>query len=727
MTSAQTMTNHASFPSKQKAHLLSDQNNHHFPSTKTNTEHETLSKGIAQRSLRNTTATRMSLRTRDHSEKDTHKEPAVPSEETTRKSDTSPQTSSENVLQSKNGLFSNKFAGKWDRASEEATSEKEGRASEPPSSRKASIDDTGYNTRKHTRAAGYAMETEEVKGQNGSKKVAVDTTAGQQGTGYHLRSTEYKSGNRDTNFSDDFEYEYPGRHPTSTEGPAGNNSNSRTRGSRGQASSNTNRIDADQEEASSGRGVTNQKRDTTRSSKRNGAYNITFSEEISTLQVPADMPKRKRSVDDSRRSKSRLGDSTTDFQEENDDLKDNTKVDDESDSVASSVRSPTAGRGGNRRRGRRCLNRLCLTDTKISFLWAKEKVNSSAICKVCYSAFSQGHFCYFCSQIYLDDEVLTYSDDKDWISCDTCGCWNHMQCEAKHGIKNIFVILQKDKKTKYYCPKCRGDKDIKKPKVSSEKDQEAQGSTPPKNSSTNNTRRTARTEHQRPPWDDWLVCEEGLEEPPLSKKKVNAGSRGGFNTVEVSVSGDEDRDDEDAIKKRLDSLFSRASSRRRALQWKTQPGTVESFAEADRLMNQFCGKKMQLTDQEIKADLGQIKELFKLTDSNQGNSETNMSEMEVVETIIEETVEKSEDKESSEEEKIVIKTARYTRAKPQRRVGPRANERARATVVQTVVKEEKVISRNTRDRATAKTSAGKANEGNTSAAARMQLRTRKVN
>lgn len=166
-----------------------------------------------------------------------------------------------------------------------------------------------------------------------------------------------------------------------------------------------------------------------------------------------------------------------------------------------------------------------------------------------------------------------------------------MQCEAKHGIKNIFAILQKDKKTKYYCPKCRDhSKDIKKIKTLVQ-DQDPQGSTPPKNGSTNNPRRNARTEHQRPPWDDWLVCEEGLEEPPLAKKKINSGSRGGYGTVEVSVSGDDDReDDEDVIKKRLDSLFSRASSRRRALQWKTQPGVVESFAEAERLMGQFAGK-----------------------------------------------------------------------------------------------------------------------------------------
>lgn len=121
-------------------------------------------------------------------------------------------------------------------------------------------------------------------------------------------------------------------------------------------------------------------------------------------------------------------------------VRENLRVDDETDSVASSVRSPSAvrgkglgvsrgimhlgkGGGGSRRRGRKCVNKLCLTDTKISFLWAKEKVNGSAICKACYSAYSIGHYCQFCSQIYLDEGILTYNDDKDWISCDTCGCW----------------------------------------------------------------------------------------------------------------------------------------------------------------------------------------------------------------------------------------------------------------------------------------------------------------
>lgn len=166
-----------------------------------------------------------------------------------------------------------------------------------------------------------------------------------------------------------------------------------------------------------------------------------------------------------------------------------------------------------------------------------------------------------------------------------------MQCEAKHGIRNIFALLQKDKKTKYYCPNCRNEKDLKKSKaLSSTHDHETQGNTTPRNGNSGNSRRTARNEHQRPPWDDWLVCEEGLEEPPLSKKRVNGMSRG-YN-VEVSVSGGEEdkMEEEDTIKKKLDSLFSRASSRRRALQWKNPPSMVESFGELDKLMSQFAGR-----------------------------------------------------------------------------------------------------------------------------------------
>lgn len=100
--------------------------------------------------------------------------------------------------------------------------------------------------------------------------------------------------------------------------------------------------------------------------------------------------------------------------------------------------------------------------------------------------------------------------------------------------------------------------------------------------------------------------------------------------------------------------------------------------------NLDLGKKLQLSDQEIKADLLQIKEMFKVTESVQGYSETNISEIEVAAESMEETaVDKSDDKDSSSEEKVGAK-ARNSRARPQRR--PAARGKSKTVIVQTVTK-----------------------------------------
>jgi len=68
---------------------------------------------------------------------------------------------------------------------------------------------------------------------------------------------------------------------------------------------------------------------------------------------------------------------------------------------------------------------LCLTNPNISSLWAREKIKGSFICKTCLDAFNKEQFCYFCQQIYVDDDTTTADDDKDWIGCDSCGGWVH--------------------------------------------------------------------------------------------------------------------------------------------------------------------------------------------------------------------------------------------------------------------------------------------------------------
>ena len=92
-----------------------------------------------------------------------------------------------------------------------------------------------------------------------------------------------------------------------------------------------------------------------------------------------------------------------------------------------------------------------------------------------------------------------------------------------------------------------------------------------------------KSNHLKPPLDDWLACEEGLDEPAVAKVRISA---------EVSVSGEEDKcdEEEDVAKKRLDSLFTRTNVRRRILQWKPATSAVEGFSELDKLMNQYGSK-----------------------------------------------------------------------------------------------------------------------------------------
>jgi len=72
----------------------------------------------------------------------------------------------------------------------------------------------------------------------------------------------------------------------------------------------------------------------------------------------------------------------------------------------------------------KCFNRLCQTDVNNELLWAKQKLNNNVICKNCLNSYNKGNFCYFCQQIYPDEETTTASnDDKEWIECESCKTW----------------------------------------------------------------------------------------------------------------------------------------------------------------------------------------------------------------------------------------------------------------------------------------------------------------
>ncbi len=72
----------------------------------------------------------------------------------------------------------------------------------------------------------------------------------------------------------------------------------------------------------------------------------------------------------------------------------------------------------------KCFNRLCQTDVNNELLWSKQKLNNKEICRNCLNSYNKGNFCFFCQQIYPDEETTTASnDDKEWIECESCKTW----------------------------------------------------------------------------------------------------------------------------------------------------------------------------------------------------------------------------------------------------------------------------------------------------------------
>ena len=100
-----------------------------------------------------------------------------------------------------------------------------------------------------------------------------------------------------------------------------------------------------------------------------------------------------------------------------------------------------------------------------------------------------------------------------------------------------------------------------------------------------NNNQHPKNEHPRPPLDDWLACEEGLEEPSFVKVRVNDNREA---TVEVLQNKEEEKVQEDPLKRKLDSLFTKSNKRRN--QMKPAITVIESFSEVDKLMTQYGGE-----------------------------------------------------------------------------------------------------------------------------------------
>ena len=106
-----------------------------------------------------------------------------------------------------------------------------------------------------------------------------------------------------------------------------------------------------------------------------------------------------------------------------------------------------------------CGNKLC---TKVRTKgasedgWSKRKIGEiyTWLCEDCSNAFVSKQYCDFCKQIYTDvAQEGAVVDGLEWILCESCGGWTHIECEAEKGYDDIRNLLD-DPQFTYNCPEC---------------------------------------------------------------------------------------------------------------------------------------------------------------------------------------------------------------------------------------------------------------------------------
>jgi hypothetical protein len=79
---------------------------------------------------------------------------------------------------------------------------------------------------------------------------------------------------------------------------------------------------------------------------------------------------------------------------------------------------------------------------------------------LCSLAFKTKQFCDYCKQIYFDESEYQANDGKEWVECEGCKKWNHIECEVERNADPEFrkVIDEQD----YYCIPCiKANKSLK--------------------------------------------------------------------------------------------------------------------------------------------------------------------------------------------------------------------------------------------------------------------------
>ncbi|CAD8140931.1 unnamed protein product [Paramecium octaurelia] len=101
-----------------------------------------------------------------------------------------------------------------------------------------------------------------------------------------------------------------------------------------------------------------------------------------------------------------------------------------------------------------CMNQYCTIESQNVYP-AKFSDQILFFCKECLELYTEKKCCYFCAQVYSDQNE-NFLDGQKWIACDQekCDKWTHLSCEAKNGIHSIECLVE-DMKFKYVCPWCR--------------------------------------------------------------------------------------------------------------------------------------------------------------------------------------------------------------------------------------------------------------------------------
>ncbi|CAD8185343.1 unnamed protein product [Paramecium pentaurelia] len=100
-----------------------------------------------------------------------------------------------------------------------------------------------------------------------------------------------------------------------------------------------------------------------------------------------------------------------------------------------------------------CQNNNCQNKRK-NLNETQIKGKTLLLCNSCLYNYNSNNYCEYCIQIY-DPNIGYEMDDKQWIMCEKCNRWNHVECEQTQGKQNLIKITYN---TKYRCSQCHKNK-----------------------------------------------------------------------------------------------------------------------------------------------------------------------------------------------------------------------------------------------------------------------------